>query len=33
MAIVGILGGFVINYLNGIGGWRTTFLGFALLMP
>lgn len=30
MAIVGILGGFVINYLNGIGGWRTTFLGFAL---
>lgn len=30
MALVSIFGGFVINYLNGIGGWRMTFLGFAL---
>lgn len=30
MALVGILGGFIINYLNGVGGWRMTFIGFAL---
>jgi predicted MFS family arabinose efflux permease len=30
MALVSILGGFVTNYLNGIGGWQMAFAGFAL---
>lgn len=29
MASLGILAGFVINYLNGIGGWRLAFIGYA----
>lgn len=29
MASIGILGGFIINYLNGIGGWRLAFIGYA----
>jgi predicted MFS family arabinose efflux permease len=30
MAGIGILGNFIINYLNGIGGWRMAFLGYAV---
>jgi len=30
MAGIGILGRFIINYLNGIGGWRIAFLGYAV---
>ena len=29
MAAIGILGGFIINYLNGVGGWRLAFIGYA----
>lgn len=29
MAGIGILGRFIINYLNGIGGWRMAFVGYA----
>jgi predicted MFS family arabinose efflux permease len=29
MASIGILGGFIINYLNGMGGWRLAFIGYA----
>jgi len=30
MAGIGIIGRFIINYLNGIGGWRMAFLGYAV---
>jgi predicted MFS family arabinose efflux permease len=30
MASLGILGNFIINYLNGIGGWRMAFIGYAV---
>lgn len=30
MASMMVLGGFIINYLNGIGGWRMAFIGYAV---
>jgi hypothetical protein len=30
MASMSVLGGFIINYLNGMGGWRLAFIGFAV---
>jgi len=30
MASMSVLGGFIINYLNGMGGWRLAFIGYAV---